>query len=255
LKKSVLYQYSTDIKFLYSSDPITLSQEHRSIVDSHWSEKTNTNGHLFNGPVVSLGDITIGDIVKLQFNQTDYAHYLASESRILPDEACCRSLYVSALIETNDNQVAFAKMGELSFDPGRYQYIGGGIDKSHISGSSINLEKCIREELSEEIGIERNSVSTLEPIFLSMGLEKRKVSVIFHLKADLDTKGLYRCLNIHNAKLEQQGRVPEVEGFVFVNKDNYYRQCAKLMVIDENLFSSLHAFFTGKVEEDFSSIM
>lgn len=47
-------------------------------------------------------------------------------------------------------------MGQFSFETGRLQFIGGGLEEKYVNGNTIETHKCIIDELEEEIGIKLN---------------------------------------------------------------------------------------------------
>ena len=260
MRKSLIYHLDDNIVISYSDNSVELSERTRKIIGEHWQKKIRENPHLFNGTVLSLGNLLIsGDKVRLSFMKTDYAHYLASEAFLLPSPESCRSFYVSAVIETEDNYTAFARMGTNSFEPGRYQYIGGGLDMTHISGTGIDCRSCLANELKEELGIDPDDpyqTSSIRPLFFSFGREKYKLSAIYHVKLNMDSQTLTQRLFSHNKALLKENRTPEVHSFIFVRKTDFrdFFRTGQDRTVDENLYFSLDSYYSGKVERDYSLI-
>lgn len=249
MQKSNLYSFNSNIQIRFENKPMHIENKDLSIIQDNWKKIKMENDLIFNGSVLSLWNINISsDSISLQFRQTDYAHFLASESELISEESRCRSFYVSAMIETSDNFLTFAEMGELSFSPGRLQFIGGGLDLSYISESTIDIESCIIDEIKEEIGLDcRNSyyVKKIIPKYLCIGKIKNKISVVFHTKLEIDSKELVNILKLHNEKILRKKKTPEVEKIIFVTKVNYrkYFYNMKEEQIDENLYSSVNKYF------------
>ncbi len=256
-EQSLIYEWNHSFEFIYTGKTVRLSENTKKIITDNWNILINKNANLFNGTVISLNKITqCGKKIKLEFAKTDYAHFITSEMGLLPKCLYPRILYVSSLIETTDNFIAFEKTGQLSFDPGRFQFIGGGLDENYITEKSIDYSACMKDEIEEELGIHFNpDIHYLMPIFVSAGKTKEKISIVFLFKPKMTTVELSNQLSKHNKSLIEKGQTPEVDSFVFTNKDKYidFFNIPENNKTGENLVSSLNAFFTGCTEKDFFS--
>jgi hypothetical protein len=257
--ESLIYKFDNQINFSQLPDRFKLPRNIKSLVSDFWTKKKETNINFFNGIVYTLESISERkDRFTILFSETDYAHYLASEIDLLPEEYKTRTIYTSALIETIEGEIGIAIMGENSFEPGRIQYIGGSIDSNHIKDQTIDFRKCIESELMEEIYIDvhdSKQVESCTPIFLSCGLTKKKISVIFHLKMKINAHELRKILKDNNLKSESQNH--EVHDFIFFKKTDFpfIRNKLKDAIVDENLYSSLDAFINHKSEKDYRNIV
>lgn len=71
-------------------------------------------------------------------------------------------------------------MGQFSFETGRLQFIGGGLEEKYVNGNTIETHKCIIDELEEEIGIKLNE-KDCTPLYLSSGSIFNKFSIVSHV--------------------------------------------------------------------------
>lgn len=254
MRNSLIFEADDSLNVTFNNSNFILSEDDKRIIQDNWNKKIIDNELIYNGTVLALDKVSRNNqSLKLEFSMTDYAHFLASESKLLSTESHCKSFYVSALIETSDKQIAIGKMGQFSFEPGRLQFIGGGLEEKYVNGKTIETLKCVLDELEEEIAIKIEE-KDCKPLYLSYGQIFNKFSIVYHVSVDIASNDLKKVLDNHNQKLISNDMIPEVDDLFFVNKNNYleYFNNLKKINIDENLFSSIDSFFTGRTDDDVS---
>lgn len=252
MKRSNIYNFSNKFEFSYSNNLFKIPETYKAVIYENWEKAAAKNKNLFNGTVICLNKISnYKNKIYLDFIKSDYAHFIAAETGLLPDKLYPRIFYVSALIETTDNLIAFEKTGEFSFDTGRLQFIGGGLDERYVKENSLDYFSCIKNEITEELGICFNpDIHYLKPLFISFEKNAKKISIVFHFKPNMNSIELISQLNKHNANLIKCGQKIETASFVFTDKNNYmnFFHSAERDKTGENLFSSLDAFFTMRTD-------
>jgi len=256
MRKSNLYPYSNRINFVFNPRNIELTDEELKIIQRHWKQETESNKNFFNGTALTLSNLQISERnLFFEFCKTTYAHYLASDKNLLSPGSQTHSFYVSAIIKTKDDYIAFGKMGEFSFEPGRFQFIGGGLEEKYIHGRRIDFQQCMKDELREELGLDLSDApyaKEFKPFFLSIGKIRKKISLVFYLSLDMESNQLSDLLQRYNKKRADNKKSIEVDKMIFVNKDNYqdFFKNNSDAVFDENLFSSIDGYYAGINEND-----
>ncbi len=249
-----ILDFTEHLNFYFDTYQIELSDSVRKIIDENWKANLAKHNHLFNGDIVSLKEINRhDDKIDFIFYLSDYAHFLASFQNKIPSELHCRNLHVSALIETSDNFIVFAKTGLNSFDSGRYQFIGGGLDSRFIENDRINFTECIRAELLEELNIElhdKEIVDNFSQLYFGIA---HGLSMIYKIKLKISSSELNKKLDIHNERISNSNEVIEIAKLFFVNKDNYKETLSDLYNnpnnnLSRSLYAVLDTYFKSKVK-------
>ncbi len=254
-EQAEIFDVKENLHFYFDHSSFKIPDNIQNLINQNWKNNITCNPHLFNGDVICLKEITKNNgKIDFIFNRTDYAHFLASYQNTIPPEFQCRNLHTSALIETADNFIAFAKMGNNSFDSGRYQFIGGGLDLRFIENTKINFAQCIKTELLEEINLDidhKGIVASCDNLYFGITKNRGGLSMIYRVKLKINSFRFEEKMQAYNKTIAKTCKAVEVAGLVFVNKDNYKEKIAQIentkTHIDSNLFSTLAAYFDKNV--------
>ncbi|MBU3143782.1 hypothetical protein [Clostridium sp. CF012] len=124
------------------------------------------------------------------------------------------------MIKTNDNKFAIGEMNEGTAFPFKLHYVGGGIDKSDIKGSILDLKHNIKKEIFEEIGIEvenKRIMKSLKPCYLKSGGLSNFISAIYILELLINEDELKILLNKHNEELALKMEMQEIRSLIFLD--------------------------------------
>ncbi len=255
MKRANIFSIQENFKFTFKPTHYELPDEIKEIIKEEWDSNKEKNPSLFNGTVVCLKEIIkTNNNYTFDFYLSDYAHFLSSHLKKIPIEYRCRNIYVSALIETADNFISFGRMGKNSFDPGRYQFIGGSVDASFKNDNEIDFARQILNELEEELKLDlKKDIETYKAEYLAINKDNT-LSMVFKIKVRMDSKPLSVQLKTYNNYLLSNDEEPEVDELIFVNKDNYNEILAEISQneknhLDNNLASSLDAYFDNKIAD------
>ncbi len=251
-----IFVIKENFNFYFENSIFGLPNEIQKLVTENWEDNLKDSPSLFNGDVICFKEINKdNEKINFVFNLTNYAHFVASFQNKIPIEFQCRNLHVSALIETADNIFVFAKSGGNSFDSGRYQFIGGGLELCFINNGEINFTECIRNELIEELGIDIKNpecVDSFDKMYFGISKNGRCLSMIFKIKLKITSTELNKILAFHNQKITRRNEEIEVAELFFVNKNNYKENILNAIKnnknhIASNLYATFDAYFNNNV--------
>lgn len=241
-------EFNNNLKVYYTDQKICLPQAYNKKVKSYWESLLKSGRKFFNGDVFTIYNIKVNNgIINIFVCLTDYAHFLYTIHKNTYENNDCRVIHTSVLIETIDNKFAIGEMNKDTAFPFKLQFIGGGIDKGDIKGTTLDLEHNIKKEIFEELGIEiqnKSIVKSLNPCYLKSGGKRDFLSAVFKLDLLIDEDELKEILNKHNENLALKNEMQEIRSLVFLNTD---RQTVKQFISenkrekDENLIPTLEA--------------
>ncbi len=189
--------------------------------DEYWNERLKENPALRNGDVYTISDVVSEkEELYIKVNKTNYKHYLYTINH--PDTvAPCKVIYTCSALITIDNYIVIGKMNTHTSTPGRLQFAGGGIDASDLEGEFFNLEKNIKNEIEEEIGITvgRNTASFFPKYLKRKGLNDFW-AVMYEYNLNYNVRELNEIFESHVNQLEARGVKPEFSELIFVKRDN-----------------------------------
>lgn len=166
-------------------------------VEQYWSDLSEKNHGMFNGPVYSVRHMENEDgKVLLECELSDYAHYKYSEIHDLREYAC-RNIYAGCILASSDGKLFVSLNGEGSEFVGKIQVIGGAIDPTdRIIDGSFNSEdrwkqqplsptvaalRELEEETGEEIG---NSITEIGKTYLVTNGKKYGIHTVVYSKLE-----------------------------------------------------------------------
>jgi 8-oxo-dGTP pyrophosphatase MutT (NUDIX family) len=189
----------------------SISGEDRFKIERFWKEQLSLNPRLYNGTVFGVDNIRRenGKIL-LDLFRSDFAHYLYTQKIGDLGDNNLVNIYCSLVVSTNDDFIVLGKMNKHTAFPGLIQFCGGGIGEADVFEGSVDFEKCIKREISEELYL-----SDCEPGFEDVFEfpEQNKVSVVFGLKLNMEREEFQ--LNFEKNK-DPHSEFAEI---IFVRKD------------------------------------
>jgi hypothetical protein len=127
--------------------------EHRSRIDTHFTQEQRKIPELFNG-IVLLGrnHRFVGDGLHADYFETDFASFLAWRDWGFPDEGVFNGFGAGAL-RANDGGFVLGEMAANTSNAGKIYFAAGTPDRSDLRGRVVDLADSVRRETLEEIGL------------------------------------------------------------------------------------------------------
>jgi len=218
VKPIVIEKAPISITVKMDNKPITIPTEIRTQHQLFWKEQIKNNPTLRNGEAFTITNINrSSDELLVTVAKTDYKHYLYT----IHHENCdypCKVLYTCAAVITSDQNIVFGQMNGLTSTPGRLQFTGGGLEESDFDGKRFSLEKNIRMEIKEEMGLDIDSLSirTFTPKFIKHKGTYDFWAVIFEVVINYSSQELHNLFISHNQHLIEKGKQPEFDQLIFL---------------------------------------
>ncbi|QSI04016.1 hypothetical protein [Treponema pedis] len=87
MKRSNIYNFSNKFEFSYSNNLFKIPETYKAVIYENWEKAAAKNKNLFNGTVICLNKISnYKNKIYLDFIKSDYAHFIAAETGLLPDK-------------------------------------------------------------------------------------------------------------------------------------------------------------------------
>lgn len=192
---------------------ITLPDDLHQKVVAHWAELTAANPALHNGEVFSVvSEQNSGSELKLELQQTDYAHHLYNKHIGRLGEYGVKIIHPCAIILTADGQMVFGAMGNQTSSPGEILCCGGGIDFDDVTGKTVHIEHTISKELSEELAINVNDpgqVQSFEPKYLISNEDLHISTVVYVVQLQQTATAFQEQYRQFVNDIRGQGELPE----------------------------------------------
>lgn len=135
------------------------ARQRRGEIDAHFAARRARTPELFNGPVLLLRSFTFeGDVLQGAFFQTDFASLLAWRDWGFPEAGACNCFAMGA-IRTADGAYLLGVMGAHTSNAGRAYFPAGTPDPDDIVGTSVDLDRGVIREVTEETGLTAGDVA------------------------------------------------------------------------------------------------
>jgi len=223
MRKTIISRFHQGVNTYYTNEKISLPKDYSDQVEKHWQELQQAGKDFFRGDVYTISKIEdTNERLDIFVSKTDYAHFLYTIHREKFVEPDCRIIHTAVLIETINGKFVIGEMNLGTAAPGKFQFIGGGIDKNDIKNNVFDLRHNIEKEINEEIGIDvedKTLVKELKPYVLKSGGKDNFLSAIFKMSLLINEDELDKILNQHNEKLIGRGENPEIKSLICVNKN------------------------------------
>jgi 8-oxo-dGTP pyrophosphatase MutT (NUDIX family) len=140
--------------------PWRFADERRAEIDAHFAKLRIERPELWNGRVLLMtrGEIADG-VLTGAYLETDFASFIAWRDWGFPDETI-RNCFAMAALRSSDDAFVLAIMGSHTATAGQIYFAAGTPDRNDIVGETVDLERGVMRELTEETGL---SLTDVEP--------------------------------------------------------------------------------------------
>jgi len=233
-KKEIINHFSND------STNIKVDANTSTLVSNIWNKVQKNNDFLYDGKIYSLvKHEEVGNKFIIYTQKTNFKYlYVAKLRNDLKKKINVGGIGILAIIETSDNKLVLTERATdnmISLVSGVFNY----------ENTYQTLEKCITDELLEELEIPIKEISTIYPVYLISHLEHSNEFIY------------YISLKCSSESLKSKNFNFEIKELMFIDKkyeiiDNFYNQFLNnLNPTVEFLFNELLAFNKGKSEVSF----
>jgi len=142
-----------------------LSAAQKDEIENIWKNEL-TKRNLFNGDILSyLAHRVAGDVLFIECFTTEYKYFLAQLKGNL--DLGIFPIGVSGIIIDENNNALLGKRSNVTEYENFYEFLpAGSIDSSKTLDRSINFQEKLIEEFSEETGIFKEEIKSIEPFCL-----------------------------------------------------------------------------------------
>jgi 8-oxo-dGTP pyrophosphatase MutT (NUDIX family) len=136
------------------------ADERRNEIDTHFAKLRVERPEMWNGRVLlmSRGEIAAG-VLTGAYLETDFASFIAWRDWGFPDKAI-RNCFAMAALRSSDGAFLLGIMGSHTATAGQVYFAAGTPDPNDIAGETVDLERGVMRELTEETGL---GVADVEP--------------------------------------------------------------------------------------------
>ena len=151
----------TRLDLRYEPASWRFADERRGEIDAHFETLQAATPELWNGRVLLLrrGEIADG-ILTGAYLETDFASFIAWRDWGFPDTTI-RNCFAMAALRSRDGAFLLAVMGSHTATAGQIYFAAGTPDPSDLDGETVDLERGVMRELTEETGLGRSDVEPL----------------------------------------------------------------------------------------------
>jgi 8-oxo-dGTP pyrophosphatase MutT (NUDIX family) len=133
--------------------PWPFANERRTEIDAHFAKLRAEKPEMWNGRVLLLrrGDIADG-VLSGAYLETDFASFIAWRDWGFPDKTICNCFPMAAL-RSADGAFLLGVMGGHTATAGQIYFPAGTPDPNDVVGDTVDLERGVMRELTEETGL------------------------------------------------------------------------------------------------------
>jgi 8-oxo-dGTP pyrophosphatase MutT (NUDIX family) len=138
--------------------PWGFAHERRHEIDAHFARLRVEKPELWNGRVLLLrrGEIADG-VLSGAYLETDFASFIAWRDWGFPDKSM-RNCFAMAALRSADGAFLLGVMGGHTATAGQIYFAAGTPDPSDLAGETVDLERGVMRELTEETGLDPGEV-------------------------------------------------------------------------------------------------
>lgn len=210
MNKVTLNKIPADVAITVSEEGMPLPASLKESINAYWNSLLKKGRPFHRGDVFSIKELTeTKDELRVTLQRTDFAHFIYDKHFNLPDKFKCRVIVANALILTRDNHFIMGEMNSRTANPGRVQFIAGGIDGSDVKGNTVDIMGCLFRETSEEVGIDlhdQNLVMNIEPRYI---VHWDHIALIYLIKLNMDSAEFRAHYEIFETSLRDKKMTPE----------------------------------------------
>ncbi len=162
-----------------------LPEEIELRVEEIWQEANRGPGVLYNGPLVSVTDVSPDRLV---VRPSEYRHLVAARrDRRLRSALGVRPLAISGLVRVGDAVVIGRRGDHVSYEPGVWELVpSGGIEPGDARDGEIDPRDRLLAELAEEAFVSSEAVVGAEPFLLVQDTRDDLFDLALEVVLDID---------------------------------------------------------------------
>jgi len=153
-------------------------------VNKIWEKGTSlTDWDLFDGKVFQLDELH-EDYLTGVFSNYRY-FYAQNKQPELKNDLNMILVGVAGILQCEDKYLLGKRSDKVTQFPLMWEFApSGGISIDYLSGETIEYEKQLFEELTEEVGMEWDFVTEVRPFLLILDKEQMSLDICAHLSVD-----------------------------------------------------------------------
>lgn len=190
-------------------------------IEKEWRKKQKKKGVLYNGPLVRANRMwQEGAVLYIEAQRTDYkTHAMTRDDFSIPEEQRGLGLYATALPLTIDGYIVLGvtKTSEKQYQ-GKVNVIAGGMEPKDVKIGE-GLESVVARELSEETGIKKKEIMSIQPIYVTRERTVRHPAVVHRVPLRLTRKQTKEIFLRKVAECKGRGEEPELGELWFVRAE------------------------------------
>lgn len=143
----------TRLDLRYEPGAWAFAVERRAEIDAHFAKLRVEKPQMWNGRVLMMRRGTIADgILAGAYLETDFASFIAWRDWGFPDTTM-RNCFAMAALRAADGAFLLGQMGPHTATAGQIYFAAGTPDPADIVGDTVDLERGVIRELTEETGL------------------------------------------------------------------------------------------------------
>lgn len=149
----------TSLDLRYEPGVWAFAAERRAEIDAHFEKLRRDKPGMWNGRVLMMRQGTIADgVLTGAYLETDFASFIAWRDFGFPDTTMCNCFAMAAL-RAADGAFLLGQMGAHTATAGQIYFAAGTPDRADIVGDTVDLERGVMRELTEETGLTLDDVT------------------------------------------------------------------------------------------------
>ena len=129
------------------------AEARRAEIEAHFVKLRIDKPEMFNGRILLMHRREFaGSVMRGAYLETDFASFIAWRDWGFPDPAICNCFAMAAL-RSSDGAYILGEMGPHTATAGQIYFAAGTPDRNDIDGDTVDLERGVIRELTEETGL------------------------------------------------------------------------------------------------------
>jgi 8-oxo-dGTP pyrophosphatase MutT (NUDIX family) len=147
------------LEFRLAPRPWPFAEQRRAEIDAYFARLKRDRPALWNGRVLLLHEWSLADgLLRGAFLETDFASYIAWRDWGFPD-AAVTNCFAQAALRAADGAYLLGVMGAHTAGAGTIYFPSGTPDPGDANNGTVDLERGVMRELTEETGLTRDDVT------------------------------------------------------------------------------------------------
>jgi 8-oxo-dGTP pyrophosphatase MutT (NUDIX family) len=167
--------------------PWRFADERRDEIDAHFAQLRVERPEMWNGRVLLMhrGDLSDG-VLTGTYLETDFASFIAWRDWGFPDKTV-RNCFAMAALRSSDGAFLLGVMGNHTATAGQVYFAAGTPDQNDLVGETVDLERGVMRELTEETGLGLADVAPQEGWHLTPLGQRLALMKIVQASQDAET--------------------------------------------------------------------